>query len=93
MLNSNLKKYYKNIGTFTELSVGTYTFESDGYITWNIFQSGHGFSANFNADIPLAQSYEGSQNAGAVFALKGMTLNVNSKTGGDLRFYPIVYDE
>ena len=93
VLNSNLHKDYKSIGTYTDLSVGTYTFESDGYITWNIFHSGHGFSAHFNTNIPFAQFYNGQQDAGAVFALKGMTLNVLSKTGGDLRFFPIVYDE
>ena len=60
---------------------------------WNIFQSGHGFSAAFNTNVPIAQSYDGTQNAGAVFALKGMTLTVSSKTGGDLRFYPIIYKE
>ena len=87
----NMNKVYESVGTITELSVGTYTFESDGYIQWNVYQSGHGFSASFNTNIPLAQSYEGSQNAGAVFALKGMTLTVNSKTGGNLRFYPIIY--
>ena len=87
----NVKKDYQAIGTYTNLSAGSYTFESDGYITWNVFQSGHGFSAVFNTNIPLAQSYDGTQNAGALFALKGMKLTVNSKTGGDLRFYPIIY--
>ena len=87
----NVKKDYQAIGTYSELSVGSYTFESDGYITWNVFQSGHGFSAAFNTNMGLAQSYDGTQNAGAVFALKGMTLTVNSKTGGNLRFYPIIY--
>ena len=87
----NVNKDYESIGTQTELSVGTYTFESDGYITWNIYQSGQGFSAVFNKKIAIAQFYEGSQNAGCVFALKGMTLTVNSKTGCDLRFYPIIY--
>ena len=91
VVNSNLNKDYKAIGTFTNLSVGNYTFASDGYIVWNAFQSGHGFNAAFNTNIPLAQSYDGVQNAGAVFALKGMTLTVNSKTGADLRFYPIIY--
>ena len=87
----NVNKDYESIGTLTELSVGSYTFEHDGYISWNLFQSGHGFNANFNTNIPLAQSYEGSQNAGGVFALKGMTLTVNGITGGNLRFYPIIY--
>ena len=87
----NVNKDYDSIGTFTELSVGTYTFESDGYITWNLHQSGHGFSAALNRNIGIAQSYDGTQNAGAVFALKGMTLTVSSKTGGNLRFYPIIY--
>lgn len=87
----NANKDYEAIGTYTELSVGTYTFESDGYIDWNLFQSGHGFSAAFNRVIAIAQSYDGTQNAGSVFALKGMTLAVNSITGGSLRFYPIIY--
>lgn len=87
----NVNKVYESIGTFTDLSVGTYTFESDGYIVWNIHQSGQGFSAAFNTNMGIAQSYDGSQNAGSVFALKGMTLTVNSKTGGNLRFYPIIY--
>ena len=87
----NVNKDYESIGTFTELSVGTYTFESDGYIGWNLHQSGHSFSAAFNTNIPIGQSYDGTQNAGFVFALKGMTLTVNSKTGGNLRFYPLIY--
>ena len=87
----NVNKDYEAIGTFTALSVGTYTFESDGYIVWNMFHSGHGFTASFNTTIPLAQSCDGTQNAGAVFALKGMTLNVTGKTGGDLLFYPLIY--
>lgn len=91
VLNSNLKKDYESVGTFTELSVGSYTFESDGYISWNLYASGHGFSAAFNTKMGIAQSYDGTQNTGAVFALKGMTLTVNTKTGGDLRFYPIIY--
>lgn len=88
---NNANKVYKSIGTFTDLSVGTYTFESDGYITWNVYQSGHGFSAALNTNVPLAQSYDGTQNAGAVFALKGMTLTVIEKTGGNLTFFPIIY--
>lgn len=87
----NVNKDYEAIGTLTELSVGSYTFEHDGYIEWNLYQSGHGFSASLNNNIAIAQSYDGSQNAGAVFALKGMKLTVISKTGGDLRFYPIIY--
>ena len=87
----NVNKDYESIGTFTELSVGTYTFESDGYIGWNLHQSGHSFSAAFNTNIPIGQSYDGTQTAGFVFALKGMTLTVNSKTGGNLRFYPLIY--
>ena len=86
----NVNKDYNSIGTFTELSVGTHTFESDGYISWNLYQSGHGFSAALNSDIPLAHYYNGQQDAGAIFALKGMTVNVLAKTG-DLRFYPIIY--
>lgn len=88
---NNANKEYKSLGTSTDLSVGSYAFESDGYIVWNLHQSGHGFSAAFNTHIGIAQSYEGTQNAGAVFALKGMTLTVSSKTGGNLRFYPIIY--
>lgn len=88
----NVNKDYESIGTFTELSVGSsYTFESDGYITWNMHQSGHGFKATFNTNMGIAQSYDGTQNAGAVFALKGMTLTVNTLTGGSVRFYPIIY--
>lgn len=87
----NVNKDYDSIGTLTELSVGTHTFESDGYIVWNLYQSGHGFTAALNTNIPIAQFYEGTQNAGSIFVLKGMTLNVSSKTGDDLRFYPIIY--
>lgn len=88
---NNANKVYESIGTFTELSVGTYTFESDGYIMWNMHQSGHSFSAAFNTTMGISQSYDGTQNAGEIFALKGMTLTVNSITGGNLRFYPIIY--
>ena len=87
----NVNKDYESIGTYTDLSVGSYTFESDGYISWNLYASGHGFSASLNTNIGIAQSYDGTQNAGAVFALKGMTLTVSSRTGGSLSFYPIIY--
>lgn len=86
----NVNKDYQAIGTYTELSVGSYTFESDGYIAWNIYDSGQGFSAAFNTNIGLAQSYYGTQNAGTVFALKGMTLTVSNKTC-TLVFCPIIY--
>lgn len=89
----NVNKDYESIGTFTELSVGTYIFESDGYISWNVFQSGHGLAAAINTDIPLGKYYTGQQDAGAIFVLKGMTINVIAKTGGDLRFFPIIYAE
>lgn len=88
---NNANKEYESLGTFTDLSVGSYTFESDGYICWNMYQSGHSFSAAFNTNIGIVQSYDGMQNAGAVFALKGMTLTVSSITGGALAFYPIIY--
>lgn len=88
---NNANKEYESLGTYTDLSVGSYTFESDGYITWNLYQSGHAFSVAFNNELPIAQSYGGLQNAGTVFALKGMTVNVISKTGGDLKFYPLIY--
>lgn len=87
----NVNKVYESVGTFTELSVGSYTFESDGYIAWNVYASGHGFSAALNNNIGMAQSYDGTQNAGVVFVLKGMTLTVNSKNGAALVFYPIIY--
>ena len=87
----NVNKDYESIGTNTDLSVGSYTFESDGYITWNLYQSGHGFSASLNANIGIVQSYDGTQNAGAVFVLKGMTFSVTSKNGATLVFYPIIY--
>lgn len=89
----NVNKEYQALGTFTELSVGSYTFESDGYIAWNVYQSGHSFSGALNSDIGIAQSYDGTQNAGAVFVLKGMTVNVIAKTGGDVKFFPIIYKE
>ena len=87
----NVNKDYESIGTNTDLSVGSYTFESDGYIAWNLYQSGHSFKFTFNTKMGISQSYDGTQNAGAIFVLKGMTLSVSSKTGGDLRFYPIIY--
>ena len=87
----NMNKVYESLGTITELSVGTYTFESDGYIQWNVYQSGHGFSAALNTNIAISQNYDGTQNAGVVFVLKGMTFSVNTKNGATLRFYPIIY--
>ena len=87
----NVNKDYESLGTYTDLSVGSYTFESDGYISWNIFQAGHGFAASLNTNIPIGKYYTGQQDAGAIFVLKGMTLNVISKTGGDVRFFPIIY--
>ena len=87
----NMNKVYESVGTITELSVGTYTFESDGYIQWNVYQSGHGFSAALNTNIAISQNYDGTQNAGVVFVLKGMTFSVNTKNGATLRFYPIIY--
>lgn len=87
----NVNKDYESIGTFTELSVGSYTFESDGYISWNLYASGHSFSATINTKTGISQSYDGTQNAGELFVLKAMTLTVDSITGGNLRFYPIIY--
>ena len=87
----NVNKDYEALGAYTELSVGSYTFESDGYITWNVYQSGHGFSGALNNNIGISQNYDGTQNAGVVFVLKGMTFSVNSKNGATLVFYPIIY--
>lgn len=87
----NMNKVYESVGTFTDLSVGSYTFESDGYIAWNLYASGHGFSAALNNNIGISQNYDGTQNAGAVFVLKGMTFSVNTKNGATLAFYPIIY--
>ena len=90
-LSGNINKNFSSIGDFIDLAIGTYTFESDGYISWNVYATGHGFTAAINSNIPLAQFYNGQQEAGGLFVLKGMTVNVIAKTGGDLRFFPIIY--
>ena len=82
---------YKQLSGTISLSTGSViTMEKDGFLFWNVFASGHSFSAVIGLNgqgqyiIPVAKTYLGAQDAGVVFLKKGMKVSVNNVTGGGL---------
>ena len=71
------------------LSTGSIiTMEKDGFLFWNVAASGHSVKAAIGLNgsgqyvIPLARTYLGAQDGGAIFLRKGMKVSVESVEGG-----------
>lgn len=82
---------FKQLSGNISLSTGSVvTMEKDGFLIWNVFASGHiiscaiGLNGEGQYVIPIAKTYLGAQDAGAVFLKKGMKVSANTVTGGGL---------
>ena len=80
---------YKQLSGSIVLSTGSIiTMEKDGFLFWNVAASGHSVKAAIGLNgsgqyvIPLARTYLGAQDGGAIFLRKGMKVSVESVEGG-----------